>query len=227
MAWSPKSPKLRVFPREATPLLFPFCCFRYFVFFGINIKLHPLRKSGIMEHWNIGLTKILWLFLHYSIITLFHDSRIIVGLDFAFFSFFRREDLSLKDPNLHTNNPISGFGLCQAEIDIRPEGVKGYSTLPVPFSAGHFRPSQSSCASNPDPLRAQFECGSHGLLHCPSKSNPSYQLEGHILSYQLGIDLCPLALLDIDKNFFVGHLLEFFFQVLHLRPDRKSTRLNS
>jgi hypothetical protein len=37
MAWSPKSPKLRVLPREALPLIFPFCCFRYFVFAGINM----------------------------------------------------------------------------------------------------------------------------------------------------------------------------------------------
>jgi hypothetical protein len=37
VAWSPKSPKLRVLPREAIPLIFPFICFRYFVFFGINM----------------------------------------------------------------------------------------------------------------------------------------------------------------------------------------------
>jgi len=37
MACSPKSPKFRVLPREAFPLVFPFCCFRYFVFAGINM----------------------------------------------------------------------------------------------------------------------------------------------------------------------------------------------
>jgi hypothetical protein len=38
----------------------------------------------------------------------------------------------------------------------------------------------------------------------------------------LGIDLCPLDLLDIDEDFLIGPLLKFPLQVLHLRslfPD--------
>src|ERR1700722_4004192 len=39
MAFSPKSPKARVEPRQALPVMRPRCCFLYLTFFGINMAI--------------------------------------------------------------------------------------------------------------------------------------------------------------------------------------------
>ena len=141
----------------------------------------------------------------------------IIGLGGSFFSFFRREDLSLEDPNLHADDPISGLGLSQADNQCPPEAYGGEpdprdTILCGPFLPLPSLPAQAILIPFAPSLRAEAD----GLLHGPSKSNPSLQLEGHILSHQLGIDLCPLDLLDVNEDLLAGHLLEFPFQVLHL-----------
>jgi hypothetical protein len=42
----------------------------------------------MMEHWNTGLNKNSWILLHYSIIPLFHYSRIILLNFFKFWPFW-------------------------------------------------------------------------------------------------------------------------------------------
>src|SRR5580700_5591663 len=52
MAFSPKSPKARLEPRQALPVMRPRCCFLYLTFFGINMAFctrYPCEFLGGSE----------------------------------------------------------------------------------------------------------------------------------------------------------------------------------
>src|SRR4030042_301380 len=129
-------------------------------------------------------------------------------------------DLAGGDPtrrgSLPPALPVGGFRLGEPVLDVRPQGMEGNPTFPVPLGAGHFGSAQPSGHVDLDPLGAELHRGENGLFHRSPEGDPPLELHGDVFGGQLGIGLRAPDLLDRDRALLLDELLEVLLQVLGL-----------
>src|SRR6185437_16360103 len=96
--------------------------------------------------------------------------------------------------------------------------VQWHFAFPIPFRARNFRAIQSTRAAQSNSLRTEIHCGLHRLLHRAAVSDSSLDLQRHVLSDELSIELRRFDLLDIDLDLFsLRHLRDLFGHLLDFR----------
>src|SRR4030042_1785202 len=186
-ACRPKSPKAMKFPRLALPLMRPFICLRYFTRFGLSISLSQSCHSEPPKA-----------------VKNIDPSPAAQGDNLDYLkahALFGAQDLAVKDPGLHPDDPVGGHGLGEAVVAEGPEGVERHPSFPVPFLPGDFGPGQAAFAADLDALGPELQGLAHRLFHGPAERDPAFQLLGDIFRHQLGVDFGFPHLLHVDDQF--------------------------
>src|SRR5512135_2691336 len=108
IALRPYSPKLTLLPTVATPLLRPFCSFRYFLLAGCSIlrswscPARP-RRCRCRRRGRCRL-------------------RVV------------RHHLALEDPHLDADDAVGGAGLGESVVDVGAQRVQRHASLAIPLA---------------------------------------------------------------------------------------------
>src|SRR3954447_3344838 len=130
----------------------------------------------------------------------------------------RATDVTLVDPDLHTDAAEGRTGLVDAVVDVRAEGVQRHATLAVELRPAHLRAAQATRALHPDPLDLRAALGRlHGLAHGPAEADAAGELLRATLAAQLRIRLGFLDLEDVQLHLLAGELLELTADAVGLR----------
>src|SRR5215469_16687023 len=188
-AFRPYSPKLTLAPTVATPLLRPFCSFRYFLLAGCSILRSctlAWRALGRFRRRRGGSLRLG-----------------VVGHDFA-----------LENPDLDTDDAVSGLRLGKPVIDVGAQRMERHATLAVPLGAGDLDAVQPPGAHDLDPLGAKPHGILHRTFHRPAEHDPLLELLRDRVRDKLGIDLGLADLFDVEPHFGAHHLAQIGAQRL-------------
>src|SRR5262249_30014332 len=108
--------------------------------------------------------------------------------------------LRFADPAFHSNLPINGICFGKPEINRRTKRVQRDFSLPVPFSAGDLRSTESAGTANLDSESPEIHGCLNGLFHRAAERDAALNLEGDIFRDQLRIQLRGFDFLDIDLD---------------------------
>src|ERR1043166_2163821 len=87
----------------------------------------------------------------------------------------------------------------------------------ISFHPRQFSAPQPSGATNLDSFGPEIHRGLDGFLHRPPERNTPFELHGHVLSDQLGVQFGGLNLHDINVNLLAGHLAQPLFELVDFR----------
>jgi len=90
------------------------------------------------------------------------------------------------------------------------------STIIKGFDSGHLSAAQSAAAGYLDALRAHTHSCGNRFLHSASETDPLFNLASDAVANQLSIEFWTTNLLDIDVDLFLGYMLEFVPELVHL-----------
>src|SRR5208283_5368740 len=107
------------------------------------------------------------------------------------------DQLTLEDPNFHTNYAVGRGCLGESIINISPQGVQWHSAFPIPLASRHFRASETSCGRDSDAFGSRLQSTRNGFLHGAAEGNTPLKLLSDILCDKLGINLRFTDLFDI------------------------------
>src|SRR5215467_15045481 len=129
-AFRPYSPKLTLAPTVATPLLRPFCSFRYFLLAGCSIlRSCTLAWRALGRFWRRrGRSLRLGVVGHH---------------------------LALENPDLDTDHAVGGLRLGKSVVDVCAQRMERHAPLAVPLGTGDLDAVQPPGAHDLDPLGAE------------------------------------------------------------------------
>src|SRR5258706_2561791 len=126
--------------------------------------------------------------------------------------------LALVDPGLHPDLPERGLGLGEAVVDVGAQGVERELAVQVPRGASDLRHVQAAGDPHLDPARAEAKGRVHRLPHGATEGDPLFELQGHRLRDELGVELGLQDLLDVDEDLLAGLLLDLLLELVDLLP---------
>src|SRR5690606_30666506 len=94
--------------------------------------------------------------------------------------------------------------------------------LAISFGPRDLGAAEAARCPHLDALRAHPHGALHRALHGAAEGDPLLQLMGDVVRHQLGRQLRPLDLLDVDRGFLPGELRELVPELVHFRaplPD--------
>src|SRR5215469_4825095 len=129
----------------------------------------------------------------------------------------RRYFLALINPALHADDPVSGVGLRESEIDVGAQRLQRQTALQVPLFARDFRAVQSAADVHLYTLATETQRGINRLPHGPAEGHALFELQGNRLRHQLRGQLRTMHFLNVDVHFPLGALLYFALELVDLR----------
>jgi hypothetical protein len=122
----------------------------------------------------------------------------------------------LVDPAFDPDDAPGGAGFGESEIDRYPQCLKRHFPASIFFGTGNVRTRETPGATQSDAFGAEIHRRLERTLHGAPESDPSLQLDRHILGHQLGVEFRLADLENIDLHLrsaahlahVVGHLLD-------------------
>src|SRR3989441_805546 len=124
--------------------------------------------------------------------------------------------LALEDPHLDPDGPVGRLRGGGGIVHVGAQGVQRHPPLVIAFGARDLRPAQPARGLDLDPLRSHPHRALHGALHGAPERDALRQLVRHAVPHQLGVELRPLDLLDVDPDFLARELRQLVAQLVHL-----------
>src|SRR6185503_10703688 len=195
VALRPYSPKLTLLPTVATPLLRPFCSFRYFLLAGCSILRscscaflarrapRALRRLGCRRR---------------------RLRRFLVV----------RHHLALEHPHLDADDAVRRARLREAVVDVGAQRVQRHAALAIPLAARDLDAVEPSRAHDLDALRAEAHRVLHRALHRAAEHDPLLELLRDRVGDELRVDLRLADLLDVEADVAAHHLAQIAAQRL-------------
>src|SRR5687768_9269738 len=132
------------------------------------------------------------------------------------------DDLTLEDPDLDPDRPERRLRRARGVVDLGAKGVKRHPALAISFGPRDFGAAQAARRTDLDALRTHPHGALHRALHGAAEGDALLQLVRDVVGDELGRELRPLDLLDVDRRLLAGELRELVAQLVHLRaalPD--------
>src|SRR5882762_28459 len=114
--------------------------------------------------------------------------------------------LAREDPHLHADGAVGRLGRRRRVVDVGAERVQRHPPLVVALGARDLGAAQATRRLDLDPLRPHAHRALHRALHGAPERDALRQLMRHGVRHQLGVELRPLDLLDVDAHFLAGEL---------------------
>src|SRR5688572_17709449 len=168
----------------------PRCCLRYLTFFGINMIRYLLRPSRRPPRRAVP---VLFVAAH-----------------------ARHEALTLVEPHLHANLSVGRVRFGKPVVDVGAQRLQRQLAVQVPLGARDFRAVQPAGDTHLDAASAEPQGGFDRLAHRAAEGDALFELNGHRLGNQLGLQLRLLDLLDVDEDLPVRSLLDLLLQLVDL-----------
>src|SRR5688572_10177217 len=140
----------------------------------------------------------------------------------------RLEHFAVEDPHLDAARAVGGVRRRPREVDVGPQRVKRDAAVAVGLVARHLRPAQAARAGDADALGARAHGRGQRLLHGAAERDTLLELLRDVLGHQLGVEVGPLDLLDVELDVLLGQRLELGRQLVDLlalpADDQAGTR---
>src|SRR5690606_33542504 len=117
------------------------------------------------------------------------------------------EDFTLEDPDLDTDDAISGLGFGGTVVDVGTQGVQRHAAFAVPFGTSDVGTTEAATNVHADATGAHADRGLHGALHGATEGHTAFELLGNALGNQSRIGFRLAHFNDVDVHFAVGELL--------------------
>src|SRR5262245_13869690 len=85
------------------------------------------------------------------------------------------QDLALEHPDLDADDPVGGFRLGRAELDVGAKRVERHAPLAVGFDAAHLTAAEAARAADPDALGAELHRRRDRLFHGAPEGDASLE----------------------------------------------------
>src|SRR6478672_1222345 len=186
VALRPYSPKLTLLPTVATPLLRPFCSFRYFLLAGCSILRScscggsGCRAARTFRRFGRGRRRL---------------CRLGVV----------RHHLALEHPYLDADDAVRRVRLGESVVDVGAQRVQRHAALAIPLAARDLDAVEASRAHDLDALRAEAHRVLHRALHRPAEHDPLLELLRDRVGDELRVDLGLADLLDVEAHLHAHH----------------------
>ncbi len=108
------------------------------------------------------------------------------------------------------------MGLGESVVDIGTEGVQRGTALLVEFLAGHLSTTEAAADEDLDTLGAHAHGAGNCHLDGAAVRYTAFHLTGDVVGYDVGVELGPLDLEDVDLHVLVGNLAELLLQFVDL-----------
>src|SRR5262249_31210263 len=127
-----------------------------------------------------------------------------------------RHDLALVDPDLDADAAGRGARLGEPVVDVGTDRVQRHASLRVLLGAAHLGAAQAARALNLDAGSAGADRGSERALHRAPERDTVLELLRDRLCDELGIELRPLDLVDVDVDVLGSHAVDLLAERVHL-----------
>src|SRR5947208_8813993 len=121
-----------------------------------------------------------------------------------------------EDPDLHADRAVGRLGRRGRVVDVGAQRVQRHPPFVVTLGPGDLRASQPARRLDLDALRAHPHRALDGPLHGPPERDALRELVRHRVRHELGVELRPLDLLDVDADFLARELRQLVAQLVHL-----------
>src|SRR5262249_40866349 len=127
-------------------------------------------------------------------------------------------DLALVDPDLHADAAERRLRLGEPVVDVGTDRVQRHAALGVALRAAHLGSGQPAAALHLHALRPGANRRGQRALHRAPEADAVLELLGNRLRDELGVELRPLDLVDVDVHGLVGHAVDLLAERVHLDP---------
>src|SRR5207302_6164863 len=124
--------------------------------------------------------------------------------------------LAREDPHFHADRAVGRLGRRGRVVDVGAQRVQRHAPLVVALGARDLRAPQPAGRLDLDPLGAHPHRALDRALHGAPERDALRQLVRHRVRDELGVELRPLDLLDVDADFFARELGQLVAQLVHL-----------
>src|SRR5262245_7552767 len=112
----------------------------------------------------------------------------------------RRSFFFLTNPAFHSDLAVNGIRFGEAVIDRRTQGVERYLSFAIPLRTGNFCTVQPARAAQANSLCAEIHRDLHRFFHRATIGDTTLDLQRHVLSHELRVELRRLDLLYVDLD---------------------------
>src|SRR2546430_8602889 len=124
--------------------------------------------------------------------------------------------LPREDPDLHADRAVGRLGRRGRVVDVGAQRVQRYAPFVVTLGPRDLRTPQPARRLDLDALRAHPHRALDRPLHGPPERDALCQLVRHRIRHELGVELRPLDLLDVDADFLARELRQLVARFVHL-----------
>src|SRR5205085_1903106 len=124
--------------------------------------------------------------------------------------------LAREDPDLHADRAVGRLGRRGRVVDVGAQRVQRYAPFVVTLGPRDLRTPQPARRLDLDALCAHPHRALDRPLHGPPERDALCQLVRHRVRHELGVELRPLDLLDVDADFLARKLRQLVAQLVHL-----------
>src|SRR5690606_2467510 len=146
-------------------------------------------------------------------------SSFFLGRDGFDFLRLATDDLTLENPNLHTDHTVGGVGFSRCVVDIGTQGVQRHTAFTVPFGTGDLGAAETAADLDLDTLATDTHGVLNRALHRTTEHHTTLQLLSNALRHQTSIELRLADFFDVDMYrhaHLLGQVLTQLFDVLAL-----------
>ena len=124
--------------------------------------------------------------------------------------------LAVADPHFDSKATDLRAGDSQSVVDVSTECVQRSTAFLEHLAASHFGATDAAADLDLDAFGTNPHSGSDGHLDSPAVGNTTLDLTGDAVSDDVGVNLRPLDLEDVDLDILLCDLLELFLELVNL-----------